>query len=86
MEVVFKPPKPMGAKRKNVDSNRFCDFHKDVGHDTDNCYSLKMEIETALRLGKLGNLVKNVRAGARRGDDTPKPIKDINTHFVHGTG
>ena len=56
----------MGAKRKNIDSTKYCDFHKDAGHDTDNCYSLKMEIEAALRSGKLANLVKTVRTGAQR--------------------
>lgn len=74
----------MGNKLKNVDTTRFCDFHKDVGHDTDNCYSLKMEIEAALRSGKRTNLVKNVRTGARNTEEPPKPIKDIKTNHVRG--
>ncbi|XP_022030380.1 uncharacterized protein LOC110931287 [Helianthus annuus] len=56
----FKAPKPMSSK-KGQDPNLYCDFHKDTGHLTDDCFSLRQEIEKALKSGKFGHLVKNVR-------------------------
>ncbi|KAL0344705.1 UNVERIFIED_CONTAM: hypothetical protein Sradi_4301800 [Sesamum radiatum] len=32
-------------------SNKYCRFHKEKGHDTENCYQLKDEIERLVRQG-----------------------------------
>ncbi|MFS7999627.1 putative retrotransposon gag domain-containing protein [Helianthus anomalus] len=53
----FKPPLQMRNKR-DQDQNLFCEFHKDIGHLTGDCFSLKQKIERALRDGRLTHLVK----------------------------
>ncbi|XP_022008235.1 uncharacterized protein LOC110907582 [Helianthus annuus] len=60
----FKAPRPM-TNKKGQDPNLYCDFHKDTGHLTDDCISLRQEIEKALKSGKLSHLVKNVRQETR---------------------
>ena len=36
--------------------SKYCRFHRDHGHDTDECYDLKQHIETLIKQGKLKNL------------------------------
>ena len=37
--------------------NKYCHFHKDHGHDTDECFDLKQQIENLIRQGKLRNFL-----------------------------
>ncbi|GJZ97020.1 reverse transcriptase domain-containing protein [Tanacetum coccineum] len=75
----FKPPPPMvtPVERRNA-SNKFCDFHNDKGHSTDECMQLKKQIEELVRAGKLSHLIKEIKQGR----DQPKvgkkevPAKD----------
>ncbi|GKA54675.1 hypothetical protein Tco_0753624 [Tanacetum coccineum] len=59
-------------------SNKFCDFHNNKGHSTDECMQLKKQIEKLVRAGKLSHLIKEIKQGR----DQPKmgkkeaPAKD----------
>ena len=37
--------------------NKYCCFHRYHGHDTDECYDLKQQIENLIRQGKLRHFV-----------------------------
>nr|GEX13653.1 reverse transcriptase domain-containing protein [Tanacetum cinerariifolium] len=41
----FQPPPPMVTPVEKKSSNKFCDFHNDKGHSTDECMHLKKQIE-----------------------------------------
>nr|GFA00811.1 reverse transcriptase domain-containing protein [Tanacetum cinerariifolium] len=41
----FQPPPPMVTPVEKRNSNKFCDFHNDKGHNTDECMQLKKQIE-----------------------------------------
>ncbi|GJS38682.1 hypothetical protein Tco_0563725 [Tanacetum coccineum] len=41
----FKPPPPMVTPADKRSSNKFCEFHNDKGHSTDECMQLKKQIE-----------------------------------------
>ena len=38
--------------------NKYCRFHRDHGHDTDECFDLKQQIKNLIRQGKLRNFIK----------------------------
>ena len=38
--------------------SKYCQFHRDYGHLTDDCIQLKDQIEDLIQRGKLGNYVK----------------------------
>ncbi|GJT03018.1 hypothetical protein Tco_0824187 [Tanacetum coccineum] len=59
----FKPPPPMVTPVKKRSSNKFCDFHNDKGHSTDECMQLKKQIEELVRAGKLSHLIKEIKQG-----------------------
>nr|GEU95504.1 hypothetical protein [Tanacetum cinerariifolium] len=37
----FQPPPPMVTPIEKRSSNKFCDFHNDKGHNTEECMQLK---------------------------------------------
>ena len=37
--------------------NKYCRFRRDHGHDTDECYDLKQQIENLIKQGKLRNFL-----------------------------
>ncbi|GJX79072.1 hypothetical protein Tco_0327221 [Tanacetum coccineum] len=54
----FKPPPPMKTPIEIRNANKFCEFHGEVGHTTDECMHLKRQIEEMLKAGKqAGKLV-----------------------------
>nr|GEU57137.1 reverse transcriptase domain-containing protein [Tanacetum cinerariifolium] len=50
-----------GLEKRN--NNKFCDFHNDKGHSTDECMQLKKQIEELVRAGKLSHLIKEIKQG-----------------------
>nr|GEV70280.1 reverse transcriptase domain-containing protein [Tanacetum cinerariifolium] len=59
----FQPPPPMVTLVEKRSSIKFCDFHNDKGHSTDECMQLKKQIEELVRAGKLSYLIKDIKHG-----------------------
>ncbi|KAK1433246.1 hypothetical protein QVD17_10155 [Tagetes erecta] len=60
--VIF----PIPTKQKptaNKNTQKYCEYHRDKGHDTDECWILKQEIEKAVKTGRLAHLVKVIKDG-----------------------
>ncbi|GJR15034.1 reverse transcriptase domain-containing protein [Tanacetum coccineum] len=55
-----QPPRLLGANWSK-DKTRYCHFHKDYGHETNQCRELKHQIKEAVKSGKLAHLVKGVK-------------------------
>nr|GFA33173.1 reverse transcriptase domain-containing protein [Tanacetum cinerariifolium] len=79
----FQPPTPMVTPIEKRNSNKFCDFHNDKGHSTDECMQLKKHIEELVRAGKLSHLIKEMKQGREQpktgrkevvAKDKPTPI------------
>ncbi|GJU61116.1 hypothetical protein Tco_1238882 [Tanacetum coccineum] len=57
----------------------FCDYHRDKGHNTNNYYQLKKQIEEAVALGKLAHIVKDIlRNNQVNGNPGRNGVKVIN--------
>ncbi|GJY42233.1 reverse transcriptase domain-containing protein [Tanacetum coccineum] len=54
---------------------KFCEFHGEVGHNTDGCMHLKKQIEEMLKAGKLSHLIKELKQNNRK--EQPKPWKRV---------
>nr|GEV99438.1 reverse transcriptase domain-containing protein [Tanacetum cinerariifolium] len=59
----FQPPPPMVTPVEKRSSNKFCDFHNNKGHSTDECMQLKKQIKELVRAGKLSHLIKEIKQG-----------------------
>nr|GEV11415.1 reverse transcriptase domain-containing protein [Tanacetum cinerariifolium] len=65
------PPSMVGTLEKR-NMNKFCDYHQDQGHNTNNCYHLKKHIEEAATLGILAHLVKDIRQSGQKNKGSAK--------------
>ncbi|XP_043815325.1 uncharacterized protein LOC122724433 [Manihot esculenta] len=51
-------PRPMRAEANQRDPEKYCQYHRTHGHDTNNCYQLISEIERLIKRGHLRNFMK----------------------------
>ena len=58
-EPSLKWPRPLRSSPNMRDKRKYCRFHKDHGHYTEDCRDLKEQIEELIRRGKLQQYVKN---------------------------
>ncbi|GJU46676.1 hypothetical protein Tco_1203942 [Tanacetum coccineum] len=56
---------------------KFCEFHGEVGHNTDECMHLKKQIEEMLKARKLSHLIKELKQN--NGKEQPKVVKKGET-------
>ncbi|GJX13053.1 reverse transcriptase domain-containing protein [Tanacetum coccineum] len=56
---------------------KFCEFHGEVGHNTDECMHLKKQIEEMLKAGKLSHLINELKQNNRK--EQPKVTKKGKT-------
>ncbi|GJS92335.1 reverse transcriptase domain-containing protein [Tanacetum coccineum] len=56
---------------------KFCEFHGEVGHNTDECMHLKKQIKEMLKAGKLLHLIKELKQNSRK--EQPKTAKKGET-------
>nr|XP_027075683.1 uncharacterized protein LOC113699515 [Coffea arabica] len=53
-EELSRPPRPLIGDKSRRDQGLYCAYHRDVGHDTEDCRHLKKDIKKLIRLGHLG--------------------------------
>ncbi|GJT41641.1 reverse transcriptase domain-containing protein [Tanacetum coccineum] len=56
------------------DPNKYCEFHADTGHSTDECMQLRRQIEEMIKSGKLSQFIKELKQ-----NDKPKAQKKGET-------
>ncbi|GJU52945.1 hypothetical protein Tco_1226659 [Tanacetum coccineum] len=64
--VSFPPHMPLIGISEKQNLNKFCDYHEDKRHNTNDCYHLKKLIEEAVTSRNLAHLVKDIRQGSQR--------------------
>ena len=68
--------------------NKYCRFHRNHGHDTDECYDLKQQIENLIRQGKLRHFVgrdhKDEKLKAKMEELSRPPLGEIRV-IIGGT-
>ena len=62
-------PRPLHSSPNVNDKNKYCRFHKDHGHNTEDCRDLKEQVEELIRKGKLQNYVKKNEYSKFRNDN-----------------
>ncbi|GKB55307.1 hypothetical protein Tco_0906060 [Tanacetum coccineum] len=62
----FEPPPKMFGSKRSRDMSKYCHFHEDYGHDTNDCRHLKTQIQEAVNSGQLSHLVKGIKKGGKK--------------------
>ncbi|KAJ0454844.1 putative nucleotidyltransferase, Ribonuclease H [Helianthus annuus] len=77
--------------KKSQDLTLYCEYHKDSGHTTNNCISLRLEIERALKEGKLQHLLpggqkptKHITPHNEGTSSGKKAMYVASTHMIYG--
>nr|GEU29808.1 reverse transcriptase domain-containing protein [Tanacetum cinerariifolium] len=82
----FQPPPPMVTLVEKKSNNKFCDFHNDKGHITDECMQLKKQIKELVRAGKLSHLIKEIKHGRDQSktgkNETPAKDKPTTIYMI----
>ncbi|PWA38695.1 hypothetical protein CTI12_AA570620 [Artemisia annua] len=68
---LLRPPPRMFAPAHRRDRTRYCEFHNDHGHDTNDCVDLRKEIEACIRNGRLSHLARGAKAQNNSHGSTP---------------
>ncbi|XP_027181965.1 uncharacterized protein LOC113780356 [Coffea eugenioides] len=78
-EGLSRPPRPLVGDKSRRDQGLYCAYHRDVGHDTEDCRHLKKDIEKLIKRGHLGQFVREERADQQRGrprSERPSYLRD----------
>ncbi|GJZ57299.1 hypothetical protein Tco_0612793 [Tanacetum coccineum] len=54
-------PTPMTTPVEKRNANKFCEFHGEVGHNTNECNHLRKQIEDMLKGGKLSHIIRELK-------------------------
>ena len=83
-----KWPKKMKGDPNKHNKNKYCRFHKNHGHDTNECYDLKQRIENLIRQGKQRNFLgrdhKDEKLKGKVEEPSQPPLGEIR-FIVEGT-
>ncbi|XXG88794.1 hypothetical protein AAC387_Pa12g0960 [Persea americana] len=74
-QPFFKWPRPMTTDPSSRDQSKFCAYHKQNGHRTDECRSYKFHLENLVKEGHLRDYIKE----EGRGGDRP-PRRNADNH------
>ena len=58
---ILRPPPKMFTPGNKRDKTKYCEFHEDHGHDTNDCIDLRKEIEMCVRNGRLSHFAKGAK-------------------------
>ncbi|GAA0169066.1 hypothetical protein LIER_43836 [Lithospermum erythrorhizon] len=61
---IYSRPQKIKAPPNRRDHKKYCEYHKNHGHDTDECRILNSEIERLVRRGQLKEFVKADQCGS----------------------
>ncbi|GJR29265.1 hypothetical protein Tco_1105497 [Tanacetum coccineum] len=68
----FKTPPPMTTSVEKWNANKFCEFHGEVGHNTDECNHLTRQIKDMLKAGKLSHIIKELKQNSSKDQQKKK--------------
>nr|GEU70278.1 reverse transcriptase domain-containing protein [Tanacetum cinerariifolium] len=77
LQLQLPPPSPLVGTPKKENMDRYCDYHGEKGHYTNDCFQLRRQLEIALESEKLNHLVKDVR---QRGGNYGRQGGNGSTH------
>ncbi|XP_059451047.1 uncharacterized protein LOC132181835 [Corylus avellana] len=83
-DPTFRWPTKLKDPLSKRDHTKFCQYHNEVGHLTEECVSLDQEIEAFIKNGRLGKLLAGER---NRGRNPQQPLLlEGNREAIRGKG
>ncbi len=76
----LRPPLRMRPTESRKYSKKYCHFHRDRGHDTEDCYELRDEIEALVCRGRLSCFVRDHTYRRDPEEQNPVPHDERNNN------
>ncbi|GJT36916.1 reverse transcriptase domain-containing protein [Tanacetum coccineum] len=73
----FKAPPPMVTPAEKRDPNKYCEFHADTGHSTNECMQLRKQIDEMIKSGKLSQFIKDLKQSDKPKGETARKDKPL---------
>ena len=77
----LKWPEKMKGDPNKRNRNKYCRFHRDHEHDTDECFDLKQQVENLIRQGKLKSFLgrdhKDENLKGKAEESSRPPLREI---------
>nr|GEU91387.1 hypothetical protein [Tanacetum cinerariifolium] len=80
--VNFPPPLLMVGILEKRSMNKFYNYHQDRGHNTNDYYHLKKQIEEVTTLGRLAHLMKDIMQGGQKGKGSAKGEEKVINMWI----
>ncbi|XP_038978844.1 uncharacterized protein LOC120109168, partial [Phoenix dactylifera] len=81
----FRPPPPMRDTVARRNPRKYCRFHRDYGHDMEDCFQLRDDIEALIRRGVLNQFVRNWCEERRPVENAALPGNPNDNRPIAGT-
>ncbi|GKV34728.1 hypothetical protein SLEP1_g43074 [Rubroshorea leprosula] len=85
-KMDLRRPGPMITTIASRDHNRYCDFHQDHGHTTEQCNSLRSELESLAQKGMLNEYIQRAEQPRFVREQRPQPQGVRNPPNRQGVG
>ncbi|GKU97906.1 hypothetical protein SLEP1_g10981 [Rubroshorea leprosula] len=85
-KMDLRRPGPMRTAVATRDHTRYCDFHQDHGHTTEQCNSLRSELESLAQKGMLNEYIQRVEQPRFVREQGPQPQGVRNPPNRQGVG
>ncbi|KAK0586441.1 hypothetical protein LWI29_006949 [Acer saccharum] len=73
---LLKKPDPMKLLADRRNKYKYCDFYRDIGHNTSECFSLRNQIKNLVRGSLLVEFLQQVRDGIETGKQVQREMKE----------
>ena len=60
-QLRLPAPPPLRGRPSRENMDKYCDYHGEKGHITNDCHNLKEQLKKAMETGKLDHLIRDVR-------------------------
>ncbi|GJX62723.1 reverse transcriptase domain-containing protein [Tanacetum coccineum] len=79
-QLQLPPPKPVANPLRTGDPDKYCDYHQDKGHHTNDCIQLRKQLEIALEIMKV---LKSLDEGRPEAEKRPKKKRaDVTEQII----
>ncbi|GKV12017.1 hypothetical protein SLEP1_g23223 [Rubroshorea leprosula] len=85
-KMDLRRPGPMRTAAATRDHTRYCDFHQDHGHTTEQCNSLRSKLESLAQKGMLNEYIQRVEQPRFVREQSPQPQGICNPPNRQGLG
>ena len=85
-EQFLRWPTQMKSDPTTRDNTKYCEFHRDYGHRTDNCIQLKREIEYLIRRGYLRRFISPESQAQNQTPTQQPPPRQTKTQHQQSLG